>query len=90
MYERVFYCLYWLAKEEIENLQAKSLLQLVEKLGCDMSGFNHTPLGSQQDMLLLFGEMIQTEVIAAVTGPFEIMVDHMTDISNLEQMLGSI
>ena len=52
-----------------------------------MSGFNHTLMGSQRDMLLLLGEMIQKEVIAAVTGPFGIMVDDMTDIANLEQML---
>lgn len=65
-------------------------MQLVEKLGCDMSGFNHTSVGSQRDMLLLLGEMIQNEVIAAVTGPFGIMVDDMTDIANLEQMLGFI
>ena len=55
-----------------------------------MSGFNHTSMGSQRDMLLLLGEMIQNEVIAAVTGPFGIMVDDMTDIANLEQMLGFI
>ena len=55
-----------------------------------MSGFNHTSMGSQRDMLLLLGEMIQKEVIAAVTGPFGIMVDDMTDIANLEQMLGFI
>lgn len=90
VYERVFYCLYWLAKEEIANVKAKRLLQLVEKLGCDMSGFNHTSVGSQRDMLLLLGELIQNEVIAAVTGPFGIMVDDMTDIANLEQMLGFI
>ena len=90
MYERVFYCLYRLAKEEIANVKAKSLLQLVEKLGHDTSGFNHTLMGSQRDMLLLLGEMIQKEVIAAVTGPFGIMVDDMTDIANLEQMLGFI
>ena len=65
-------------------------MQLVEKLGRDMSGFNHTLMGSQRDMLLLLGEMIQKEVIAAVTGPFGIMVDDMTDIANLEQMLGFI
>ena len=76
-----------MAKEEIANVKAKSLLQLVEKLGRDMSGFNHTLMGSQRDMLLLLGEMIQKEVIAAVTGPFGIMVDDMTDIANLEQML---
>ena len=76
-----------MAKEEIANVKAKSLLQLVEKLGHDMSGFNHTLMGSQRDMLLLLGEMIQKEVIAAVTGPFGIMVDDMTDIANLEQML---
>ena len=57
-------CLYWLAKEEIANVKTKSLLQLVEKLGCDVSGFNHTSVGSQRDMLLLLGEMIQNEVIA--------------------------
>ena len=69
---------------------SKSLLQWVVKLGCDMSGFNHTSMGSQRDMLLLLGEMIQKEVTAAVTGPFGIMVDDMTDIANLEQMLGFI
>ena len=79
-----------MAKEEIANVKAKSLLQLVEKLGHDTSGFNHTLMGSQRDMLLLLGEMIQKEVIAAVTGPFGIMVDDMTDIANLEQMLGFI
>ena len=47
-------------------------------------------MGPQQDMLLLLGEMIQNEVIAAVTGPFGITVDDMTDIANLEQMLGFI
>ena len=51
-----------MAKEEIANVKAKSLLQLVEKLGRDMSGFNHTLMGSQRDMLLLLGEMIQKEV----------------------------
>ena len=31
VYQRVFYCLYWLAKEEIANMKALSLLKLVEK-----------------------------------------------------------
>jgi len=78
VYERVFYCLYWLPKEEIANVKAKSLLQLVESWVVT-SGFNHTSRGSQRDMLLLLGEMIQNEVNAAVAGPFGIMVDDMTD-----------
>ena len=41
-------------------------------------------------MLLLLSEMIQNEVISAVTGPFGVMVDDMTDIANLEQMIGFI
>jgi len=45
VYQRIFLCLYWLAKEEISNVQVKSLLKLIEKLGCDMSGFNHTSVG---------------------------------------------
>lgn len=90
VYERVFYCLYWLAKEDIANVKVKSLLKLVAKLGCDMSGFNHTSVGSFRNMLLLLGEMIQNEVISAVTGPFGVMVDDMTDIANLEQMIGFI
>lgn len=47
VYQRVFYCLYWLAKEEIANMKALSLLKLVEKLGYEMSGFynNHTSAG---------------------------------------------
>ena len=36
IHESVFYCLYWLAKEEIQNVTAKSLLHLVEKLGSDI------------------------------------------------------
>lgn len=67
-----------------------SLLKLVEKLGCDMSGFNHTSVGSFRNMLLLLRDMIQNEVISAVTGPFGVMVDDMTDIANLEQMIGFI
>ena len=90
VYERVFYCLYWLAKEDIANVKVKSLLKLVAKLGCDMSGFNHTSVGSFRNMLLLLGEIIQNEVISAVTGPFGVMVDDMTDIANLEQMIGFI
>ncbi|XP_027045522.1 uncharacterized protein LOC113673328, partial [Pocillopora damicornis] len=90
VYERVFYCFYWLAKEDIANVKVKSLLKLVAKLGCDMSGFNHTSVGSFRNMLLLLGEMIQNEVISAVTGPFGVMVDDMTDIANLEQMIGFI
>jgi len=67
VYKRVFYCLYWSAKEEIANVKVKSLLKLVEKLGCDMNGFNHTSVGSFRNMLLVLGEMIQNEVISAVT-----------------------
>ena len=90
MYERASYCLYWLAKKEIANVKATSLLQLVERLGCDMSGFNHTSVGFQKDMLLLLRKMIQIEVIAAVNGTIGKMVDDMTDIANFEQLLGFI
>ena len=60
-------------------MKIKSLLKLVEKLGCEMGGFNHTSAGSIRNMLLLLGEMITKEVISAVTGPFGVMVDDMTD-----------
>jgi len=88
--ERVFCYLYWLAKEDMVNVKVKSLLKLVEKLGCDVSGLNHTSVRSFRNMLLLLSEMIQNEVISAVTGPFGVMVDDMTDIANLEQMIGFI
>lgn len=55
-----------------------------------MSGFNHTSVGSFRNMLLLLRDMIQNEVISAVTGPFGVMVDDMTDIASLEQMIGFI
>lgn len=70
VYERVFYYLYWLVKEDMVNVKVKSLLKLVENLGCDVSGLNHTSVGSFRNMLLLLSEMIQNEVISAVTGPF--------------------
>jgi len=38
-------------------------------------------------MLLLLGEMIQIEVISDITGPFGVLVDDMTDIANLTQMI---
>jgi len=63
---------------------------LVEHLGCDISGFNHTSAGSLRNILLLFGETIQNEVLSDITGPFGILVDDMTDIENLQQMIGFI
>lgn len=58
VYERVFYCFYWLVKEDIVNVKVKSLLKLVVKLGCDMSGFNYILVGFFCNMLFFFGEMI--------------------------------
>ena len=73
-----------------QRVSLLSLLKLVEKLGCEMSGFNHTPAGYLRNMLILLGDMIQNEVISAITGAFGLMVDDMTDISNIEQMIGFI
>ena len=66
-------------KKKIAFVKVK-VCRKVEKQGCDMIGFSYTSTSFLRNMLLLFGEMVENEVIS---------VD-MTDIAISEQILGLI
>ena len=62
----------------------------MSNLGCDLSGFVHKSVGSLRSMVLLLGETILEDILGEVVGPYGLMFDDVTDIANVEQMIGFI
>ncbi|XP_033100762.1 zinc finger protein 862-like, partial [Anneissia japonica] len=80
---KAFTAFYFLAKEQIANSKAGCLLQLVEKLGAhDIKYFHHRSSTSIR-------EMIVTQIIEKVknTNFFGLLIDDLTDIAVMEQMI---
>ena len=73
---KVFYSIYWLAKEGIANKKAASLFTLLEKLGVnDLKYFDH--------------RAVKENVVkrAKTAGCFGLLVDDVSGISVMEQMI---
>ena len=87
---KVFYSIYWLAKEGIANKKSAGLFTLLEKLGVnDLKYFGHRSPASVQEMFSTLGCAVRENVVkkAKMAGCFGLLVDHMSHISVMEQMI---
>lgn len=87
---KVFYSIYWLAKEGIANKKAAGLFTLLEKLGVnDLKYFNHRSPASVREMFSTLGCALKENVVkrANTAGCFGLLVDDVSDISVMEQMI---
>ena len=87
---KVFSTLYWLAKEEIANKKATSLLGLLKRLGLEeMRHFQHRSRGSIREIFLFLGKAVKNRVIAAAASSdaFGCLADEVMDISVLQQFV---
>ena len=87
---KVFYSIYWLAKEGIANKKAAGLLTLLEKLGVnDLKYFDHQSPASVREMFSTLGCAVKENVLtrAKTAGCFGLLVDDVSDISVMEQMI---
>lgn len=87
---KVFYSIYWLAKEGIANKKAAGLLTLLEKLGVnDLKYFDHRSPASVREMFSTLGCAVKENVVtrAKTAGCFGLFVDDVSDISVMEQMI---
>lgn len=87
---KVFSTLYWLAKEEIANTKATSLIALLERLGLkEMRHFQHRSRGSIREVFLFLGKAVHNRVRMAVASSdaFGCLADEVTDISVLQQFV---
>ena len=87
---KVFYSIYWLAKEGIANKKAAGLLTLLEKLGVnDLKYFDHRSPASVQEMFSTVGCAVKENVVtrAKTAGCFGLLMDDVSDISVMEQMI---
>ena len=87
---KVFYSIYWLAKEGIANKKAAGLLSLLEKLGVnDLKYFDHRSPASVREMFSTLGCAVKENVVtrAKTAGCFGLLVNDVSDISVMEQMI---
>ena len=87
---KVFYSIYWPAKEGIANRKAAGLFSLLEKLGVtDLRYFNHRSPASVREMFSTLGCALKENVVkrAKTAGCFGLLVDDVSDISVMEQMI---
>ena len=87
---KVFYSIYCLAKEGIANKKAAGLLTLLEKLGVnDLKYFDHQSPASVREMFSSLGCAVKENVVtrAKTAGCFGLLVDDVSDISVMEQMI---
>ena len=83
---KVFTTLYCIAKEEIANTKATSLIALLERLGLEeIKHFRQRSQGSIHEVLLFLGKAMKDKVIkaAASSEVFGCLADEVTDISVL-------
>lgn len=87
---KLFYSIYCLAKEGIANKKAAGLLNLLEKLGVnDLKYFDHRSPASVREMFSTLGCAVKENVVtrAKTAGCFGLLVDDVSDISVMEQMI---
>ena len=79
-----------IAKEGIANKKAESLFTLLEKLRVnDLKYFGHRSPASVQEMFSTLGCAVRENVVkrAKTAGCFGLLVDDVSDISVMEQMI---
>ncbi|KAJ8048373.1 hypothetical protein HOLleu_00656 [Holothuria leucospilota] len=85
-----FLAAYWLAKEELPNINLYSLIGLLEKAGLEqMRYFAYRSKGIAREIFLILGEVIRDEVASKVNEAncYGILTDEVTDITTLEIMV---
>ncbi|XP_028516259.1 uncharacterized protein LOC110243833 [Exaiptasia diaphana] len=90
VYYNAFLAIYWLAKEEIANCKAPSLLQVLQQLGLDdIKYFQHRSAGSFRSIMLMLGENIKSQVAKKCEEAkyFGLLCDEVCDLANKEQLL---
>ena len=89
VYFKAFYAMYWLAKHYVANKQVKSLLLLLDHLGCEVKSFQHRSSGSEREIITLIAKVIQDEIVDQVksSATFGILLDDMKDVTCKEQMI---
>lgn len=81
---------YWLAKEEIANKKLLSLLTLLQMLVLEnMKNFRNRSAGSTIETFLTLGRVLKQKVVEALrkSKAFGLLVDEVTDISVMEQLI---
>ena len=89
--QNAFMSVYWLAKEEMANKKFLSLLTLLQMLGLEnMKHFRHRSAGSTIEIFLTLGGVLKQRVVEALrkSKAFGLLVDEVTDISVMEQLIG--
>ena len=89
--QNAFMSVYWLAKEEMANKKFLSLLTLFQMLGLEnMKHFRHRSAGSTIEIFLTLGRVLKQRVVEALrkSKAFGLLVDEVTDISVMEQLIG--
>jgi hypothetical protein len=79
-----------LAKEEVANNKFNALIKLLEIVGIThMKHFNHSSAGSICEMFLSIGDIITEDLVQEInmTDCFGLMIDEVTDISLIEQLV---
>ena len=93
LYFNAFYSIYWLAKNEVANRKALSLLQLLQFLGIrDMTYFDHQFQRSLHEIFITLGQTEARRVLTNVrhARAYGILLDEVTDISVQEMLLAFI
>ena len=89
--QNAFMEVYWLAKEEMANKKFLSLLTLLQMLGLEnMKHFHHRSAGSTIEIFLTLGRVLKQRVVEVLrkSKAFGLLVDEVTDISVMEQLIG--
>lgn len=87
---KVFYAMYWLAKEGIANVKIITLLNLIEKLGIsEIKHFQHRSRSSLREMLTTEGDEVENSLLVSIRNAdfFSILLDDSSDVSTMEQMI---
>jgi len=85
-----FTSLYWLAKQEVANNKFYALIKLLKLVGVDhIEHFNYNSSGSIREMFMNIGNTLTEELVEEINNcdSFGIMIDEVTDISNVEQLI---
>lgn len=85
-----FTSLYWLAKQEVANNKFYALIKLLKLVGVDhIEHFNYNSSGSIREMFMNIGNTLTEELVEEINNcdSFGIMIDEVTDISNVEQFI---
>ena len=82
---------YFIAKEELANKKIFSLLKLIKGLGVEhLQYFTYTSQGYSREIFLLMGRILTERISRQIQASpcYGVLVDDVTDISCIEQMVG--